>query len=452
MKHKKIYIHHHYDYELFWYFFHGVDIKPIEELKKYDFDSKYVFDGTLPTWLPENRYNRNNLIYKNVTILCKYKDVKLTLVFCHSNFWNKTDGFHLFDMSMDIFQKGDVSDRGFNSNLQEKNNIRNHELFRESEQSNNHIHYMYLDWEGHDPFIHYEWYKTLPSNVKDVFVDETYTKSECDKHNFVFTNLIWSFLSPNTLNMRDYYFFHDYLKYKDDYKYRLNFPIRRFYGTKVPTMVAYSKIRNKHMGVTHSSFHDTWQISMTDKTARDFVFSQLNDTQDFIQKRGYGINDWGGEWNSNNMNENMWRMFGISDVVLLYERNPNLFKQERRGFKEDWYYQKNGYSWITEKTVSHILVGKPFIPIHYETIRFYEEQLQNYGYNLNPYPLQYENIDDILPELAEIISDDKRWFKLRDELKIWVEEVREKLIDLIHNNNSYLDIVIDKKLDNQILL
>ena len=68
MKHKKIYIHHHYDYELFWYFFHGVDINPIEELKKYDFDSEYVFDGTLPTWLPENRYNRNNLIYKNVTI------------------------------------------------------------------------------------------------------------------------------------------------------------------------------------------------------------------------------------------------------------------------------------------------------------------------------------------------------------------------------------------------
>ena len=37
-------------------------------------------------------------------------------------------------------------------------------------------------------------------------------------------------------------------------------------------------------------------------------------------------------------------MFGISDVVLLYERNPNLFKEERRGFKSEWYYQKNGYS------------------------------------------------------------------------------------------------------------
>ena len=82
----------------------------------------------------------------------------------------------------------------------------------------------------------------------------------------------------------------------------------------------------------------------------------------------------------------------------------------------------------------------------------YEEQLQKYGYSLNHYPLQYENIEDILPELSEIISDDKRWFKLRDELKTWVEELREKLIDLIHNNNSYLDIVIDKKLDNQILL
>ena len=126
--------------------------------------------------------------------------------------------------------------------------------------------------------------------------------------------------------------------------------------------------------------------------------------------------------------------------------------KNEKDLKKDWYYQKNGYSWITEKTVSHILVGKPFIPIHYETIRFYEEQLQKYGYSLNEYPLQYENIEDILPELAEIISDDKRWFELRDELKAWVGELREKLIDLIHNNNSYLDIVIDKKLDNQILL
>ena len=40
------------------------------------------------------------------------------------------------------------------------------------------------------------------------------------------------YLSPNTLGIRDYYFFHDYLKYKNDYKYKINVPIRRLYGDK----------------------------------------------------------------------------------------------------------------------------------------------------------------------------------------------------------------------------
>ena len=40
------------------------------------------------------------------------------------------------------------------------------------------------------------------------------------------------FIYPNTLGLRDYYFFGDYLKYKNDFKYKLNIPIRRLYGDK----------------------------------------------------------------------------------------------------------------------------------------------------------------------------------------------------------------------------
>ena len=48
----KIYVHHYYTYELFWYFFHATHTKE-----------------KIPTWFEENRFNKNNLIHDQYYIL-----------------------------------------------------------------------------------------------------------------------------------------------------------------------------------------------------------------------------------------------------------------------------------------------------------------------------------------------------------------------------------------------
>ena len=88
--------------------------------------------------------------------------------------------------------------------------------FLNSKVSNlgNKINYFYIDWEGHDPYIMEGWYKKMNPKIQ-FFVDEVETNiKNVPNHHFVFTNLIWSFIYPNTLGLRDYYFFGDYLKFR----------------------------------------------------------------------------------------------------------------------------------------------------------------------------------------------------------------------------------------------
>ena len=117
---------------------------------------------------------------------------------------------------------------------------------------------MFIDWEGSDSYREQKWKKRLNPKIQ-VFVDETETAVRgVDNHNFVFTNTIWSFIYPNTLGIRDYYFFHDYLKYKNDYKYKINVPIRRIYGVKKEVSeAAVLSLNNPNITVTNSSYGDS---------------------------------------------------------------------------------------------------------------------------------------------------------------------------------------------------
>ena len=48
----KVYIHHYYTYELFWYFCHGLEINP----------------NDVPTWFPKNQYNKSIKIEDPITL------------------------------------------------------------------------------------------------------------------------------------------------------------------------------------------------------------------------------------------------------------------------------------------------------------------------------------------------------------------------------------------------
>ena len=205
----KIYIHHHYTYELFWYFCHGVDIDP---------NDIFLYNQ-------ENRFNKNVNLKEIIRLNAVYKNNKIEIIFCHDELWEKLDGYHLFDYSISCLQLGYTFDRGYNHNLEwlDGENIDN--LNNHSKNLGHRLGYMFIDWEGSDSYREKNWKKRINPKIQ-IFVDETDTAvKNVDNHNFVFTNTVWSFIYPNTLGIRDYYFFHDYLKYKNDYKYKINVPI-----------------------------------------------------------------------------------------------------------------------------------------------------------------------------------------------------------------------------------
>lgn len=425
----KVYIHHYYTYELFWLYCHGLEIEP----------------KNVPTWFNKfNRYNKNYKVKDDVTLNGTYKGNEIEVIFCNENNWDKDDGYHLFDYSINLLEENKVGDRGFNSNLMRVTNHKNLD-FLNSKVSNlgNKINYFYIDWEGHDPYIMEGWYKKMNLKIQ-FFVDEVETNiKNVPNHHFVFTNLIWSFIYPNTLGLRDYYFFGDYLKYKNDYKYKINIPIRRLYGDKEKLASEVLKLNNPNISVSISSFGDENQVTPDvniESPFRDYLIKNIP-SENYIQKRGYGIHDWGGEWNSNSMNENMWRMFGISDVCILYEHSPEHDKST--GPKKRIAHV--GQNYITEKTVSHILMGKPFIPFYRTTIDFYDKWLSHYGKKTVEFPLEYDFILDKLDYIDKLTKNEIEWNKFLMKLKIYVENLREQLIELIHENNSYLDYVISKK-------
>ena len=429
----KIYIHHYYTYELFWYFCHGVDID------SYD----------VPVWFRckdesdnRNRFNKNVVIEENVSINANYKGTDVEFIFCNKKHWEKNDGYHLFDYSSDLLEKGLTSDNGFISPLRNETNIRHLKMLNRASMLNpSKIHYMYLDWEGHNPYVDENWSTALKPDVV-TFVDETTSPKSNGNSKFSFTNLLWSFVSPNTLHIRDYYFFADYLKYKNDYKYKINVPIRRLYGEKINVVKKALELKNPYITSTVSSFGTTNQFGLdvldTNGNWSDNLIKLINTLpkENFIEKRGYGIHDWGGEWNANSMNENMWRMFGISEVVIQSEVYP---------ISDNLNGKTPGQNWITEKTISHILVGKPFIPYNRGSLDIYEKYMKEYDKELSEFPIKYTHVLDIFDYLDKVTQNETEWKELVFKLQKYVFQLRKGIVEIMHENNSYLDYVISKE-------
>ena len=72
-------------------------------------------------------------------------------------------------------------------------------------------------------------------------------------------------------------------------------------------------------------------------------------------------------------------MLGISEVNIL----PEYYCYESARYGNFQNKSKLvGKSFITEKTISHIFANKPFIPMTYSTIEFYEKILIENGYSV----------------------------------------------------------------------
>ena len=409
----KIYIHHKYTYELFWYFFHGVEVNPTE----------------ITTVTEQNRYQVKIWDSNVQSIKAKYRGINLDLRFVNDRDWHDIDAHHIFDVTIHSLQSELTSDRMFiyptlqifrNNIIPFINNLPN------DIKKNTHV--SWINWEGFDlSEEHIDIVQDIDDNVH--LYNDNITNP--DKVKYIFSQTLMSFIFPDTQAIREYYFFYDWLKLKTEYEYKLLYPVRRIYDSKLYIANGIKKDLNEDDTlITYSSFTDSNHYVTKDEYESDYAeFLKLPNLKR-LEKRGYNIEDFGGEWMSNNMEEGMWKMFGIADVNLIHE-NPMV-------------------QCFSEKTICHILAGKLFIDAHYRTIVKIHKVLELYGYTIPNYPLpEYDDITNIFPWLREQMDDDSKWNDLKDELKTWLEYVRKSFLEIVNTRNSLIDELI--KLPNNII-
>ena len=407
----KIYVHHYYSYELFWYFFHAVT--PLEEI---------------PTWFESNRYNKSNKVGEEVTIKFTYKNTDFTCIFCFDLNWKKTDGYHVWDYTIHHLEEKKISDRGWNEYIGK-------DLYdtiiplmnKRARLLKDKISIFFIDWEPSDDTVTPLLNKLL--NPKITLYKDELLKIE-NNQKVSFTHILWSFLYPNTIGLREYYFFADYLKYKNDYKYKINYPIRRLNKEKFGVATEIKKFNNPSFNVTLSSFTNYNDDERTQIDVDKYFTSimELIGNENYINKRGYNLKDWGAEYNDNNMKEFMWKLLTISDVNLIHE-------------------ESQGWS-INEKSFMHILANKPFVPTHAGTFKFYNEILKSYNIPTKLDKLENKTLEEKVNYLDMISNDNKKWDIFVDELQETVNYYRTELLNIMHNNNGYLDNILfnnDKK-------
>lgn len=409
-----IYVHHHYTYEIFWYLFHAVEL-----------------NEPPPTWFTVNRYNQNKLVKDEVIVPFSYKGVKFEAVFCGNKNWSKKDGYHVFEYNLYHLQKNNISDRGWNlilgSDL-ESDIIPM--LNRYASKLGDKISCFFIDWESSDKKQTESIHNSFNPLIT-FFKDELTSVKENERVSF--THVLWSFLFPNTINLRDYYFFSDYLKYKNDYKYKVNYPIRRLTYIKKLLIGEIMSKDNPHMNCTISSFSDYFKHSRIEEIQEnwyDEVVSKIPE-ENLINKRGYNIEDWGGEWNDDNMKEFMYKLMTISDVNLIHEVS-------------------HGWS-INEKSFMHILAEKPFIPTHDGTFSFYDEILKSYGFEVSEFPIKGHAWEKVA-KLDSLTRDDVKWNEFVDKIKIYISNLKKNLFEIMNTNNGYLDYLLNKESETKSVL
>jgi len=408
----KIYVHHKYTYELFWYFFHGVEVDP----------------NNVPVVTEQNRYQVKVWDSNIQAIKAKYKGIDLDIQFVNDRFWNHTDAHHIFDVTINGLQEGLSSDRMFLYPTMEgfKNKwIPFLNKLKSTIRKKTHI--LWVNWEGFELNEEGIDVSKLLKNDVNLYNDNIINS---DRTKYVFSQSFMSFIFPDTTATREYYFFYDWLKLKNEYEYKLLYPVRRVYDSKLHMVRGIKKdLNDDDTLVTYSSFTDSnhyvWKHQYENDYNELLKFKNLKR----LEKRGYNIDDFGGEWMRNNMEEGMWKMFGIAEVNLTHE-NPMV-------------------QCFSEKIICHILAGKLFIDCHYRTIQKIHRVLDILGYEIPTYPLpEYDDITNITPWLREQMDDEEKWKNLKYQLRTWLEYVRKCFLESVNTQNNLLDEILENNTNN----
>jgi len=393
---KKFYVHHEYTNDLFWYFFHGTDLD-IKEIPAFFFKEQN----------------------KKITLYTSYKTTPIEIIFCGDDKWNMLDGNHIFDIHTHLMQNKIISDRGYSfktvNYLEYK--LKN-KLIEHGNLLGERLNIFYIDWEGKNHAL--PLYKIKNSKL---FVDEINPNKKYLNNYYVFTNNFLSYIHDSNLDIKHSYFLYDYLK-EIKPQHKLSYSVRRIIGEKIKQIKSLLDIPEVHITYSSYSFTEDSVDSGIDKEVDDFrKFIQESIKDNYINKRGYGIHDWGNEANINNIHEMYYKILPLAEVEII----------------DEWMEM----DYISEKSVIRILSGKPFLPSSFKVFDFYNDIQKKY--NKTPYPIsfKYNSFEELTLLIKKSVSNKNDWESLKKELKDWVETTRVNLIDICYSNNSYLDIILN---------
>lgn len=391
---KKFYVHHDYTNDLVWYFFHGTDLKAED--------------------IPAFFFKEQN---KKVTLHTYYKSTPIEINFCGDDMWDRLDGNHIFDIHTYLMQEDIVNDRGYS--YKNKNYFTyklKDELIEKGKVLGELLNIFYIDWEGRG-------HSNVLYDIKNckLFVDEI--SNNAKNAHYVFTNNFLSYIHDSRLDIKHSYFLYDYLK-EIKPKHKISYSVRRIIGEKIKQIKSLLEIPEVY--ITYSSYCFTKDSvdSGIDKeidTFREFIQESIK--ENYVNKRGYGIHDWGNEANINNIHEMYYKILPLAEVEII----------------DEWMQM----DYISEKSVIRILSGKPFLPSSFKLFNFYNNIQKKYG--KTPYKLsfKYSSFDELCLLIKTSVDDEEKWYSLKKELRNWVETTRKNLIDICYSNNSYLDIVLN---------
>ena len=423
----KINFLHRYNYEFFWGMCHGAEIEP-KDVQVMNADS------TLTKYCDLNTDGD----YSAVTHNFGYGNHDFEVSFNPSP---KNGYINIFNLNYHYFETNKLEEavipvsflyNDFVDNLIPKLNKYKREGF--------HISFMFNSWE---PITGYE--KEHPfllylDNSIPVFTDSLVDNNELtEKFGIVrknrfnsYTQFVNSLFWPSTLYFREFYHHHNIFKEQDRNKqWKFHYMTRRWYSDKAEVANALINIGSDDIGITMSdSFNRFDGLSNASNTilsdeheVYNNIKKYLSENKNKYDKRGYNLDDFGGEWISDNSRELLYKILPLSNITILHEHQYH----------------------TSEKIIAHLILGKPFLPVYYKTLDNIQMMFDQFGLEIPQPPFdRYETIHDIMDKIKSW-SEGENWIEFRDSMYDWTYKFRETLRLYMNQKNSLFDAIIKNK-------
>lgn len=409
----KLYIHHYYSKTLFYKILH-------------------------------NTTNRIHKLNDSVgSVFCKYKDIDLEVVF-DPTINDNTDGYHILDFMTILYQfKKDAKFSEIKC-VNDKQHTTAHRGLMGAEFGINDVPIMkwladtltnkkdwiifilrteksYIKYDG----INYLSVLDLETQIKrlqnhyliddNIFIDD-YIKSKYPNSNYALTNTIhqWNEL----LSIRWYYEFKNIFE-KLNQPYDLCFSIRYHKRHRKDYMLKLSELN-----------HPKIYLSRVDNCINT-EFKRYGDSLKNIDNINFNITN-GDNFDDLSVVENVEHYLDYLMRILPMAKMHIL--------SETWdWTSKISSGYLSEKTYGLLLAGVPFISLHPYPLEMVHKILNIREHPFYRNSLEYKNKPELFIEFIKTFMDNfENNYKL---CKDWTDECNRKLMNLVNNSNSFLELL-----------